>query len=71
MGATPEELYNWAMITDDDLELMYKSEDNLSAENIDVVLEYLRDNKLLNKEGMELAHSFWERYIKEGEDAED
>ncbi len=48
---SPEELKQWM--------------GNVKAEKIDLVLEYLHDKNCLNKQGTLLAHSFWEKYIKE------
>lgn len=48
---SPKELRNWAS--------------ELEVSEIDIVLEYLNDKKLLNDKGKEFATSFWKTYIKE------
>ena len=48
---SPEELKQWMSRT--------------KVETIDLVLEYLSDKNCLNKKGKNLAHEFWEKYIKE------
>ena len=49
--SSPEELKKWMSKTKPDV--------------IDLVFEYLDNKNCLNKKGKELAHDFWEKYIKE------
>jgi len=51
---SPEELKQWMGRT--------------NLQTIGLVLEYLHDKDCLNKKGKQLAHDFWEKYIKEKED---
>lgn len=39
--------------------------DDIEPERIDEILEYLTDKNCLNKDGLRLAHEFWEKYIHE------
>ena len=48
---SPEELKQWMS--------------RVKPEVIDLVFEYLGNKGCLNKKGKELAHKFWEMYVKE------
>jgi len=38
---------------------------NISPAELEEMLEWMDDRKLLSKKGKELRHSFWEEFIKE------
>ena len=40
---------------------------NISPSELDRILEWLRDNCLLNKDGLELSNNFWGMFIKREE----
>ncbi len=48
-----EELFQWC-----------SGDELLNPEQVDLVLEYLRDKNCLSKIGKKLAEEFWEKYIK-------
>lgn len=48
--ASPEELKQWMGKT--------------CAASIDLVMEYLKDKKCLNKKGQTLAYNYWKKYVK-------